>query len=123
MKLKLYTFILVFSAMVLKSSALKPHPIKLTASLVEYNEEEQTIRMECRVFIDDFENAINGNYNTSIEVKELSNDDIAIIEAFFRVFYKVTINGKKLDFTYTSSEVVEEYNVFNIKFKLSLIHI
>jgi hypothetical protein len=34
------------------------HPIKLTASLIEYNENTKMLSVECKVFIDDFEKAL-----------------------------------------------------------------
>ncbi len=92
------------------------HPIKLTASLIEYNADAKTIKMECKVFIDDFEKSINKTLAKNINVSNLSKEDKVGIEDYFEKYYNITVNGKKLTLNYKASEVMKEYNVLTIKF-------
>ena len=111
MKLKLFKTLLLLSILLISASSR--HPLKLTASLIEYNPVTNKIRMECRVFIDDFENSINKkDFNSS----NLTKENKEVIESFFNEFYNITINGKRLTHTYKSSEIIEGYNVLVIKF-------
>lgn len=114
MKLKLYNTILLFGVLLIFSSY--KHPIKLTASLIEYNTETSSISVKCRVFIDDFERSINKTLLKDINVSNLTKEDKAGIENYFEMFYYITIKGKKLPFKYKTSKVYEEYNVLDIEF-------
>jgi len=99
------------------------HPIKLTASLIEYNPKKTSLRMECRVFIDDFENSINKKFTKNISVSNLSKEDIKYIEAYFEKYYLITVNDKKYPLRYKSSEIMKAYNVFVIKFSEDVVTI
>ena len=50
---------LLISCLIISFTSQAVHPIKLTASLIEYRPETKSIRMECRVFIDDFEQSVS----------------------------------------------------------------
>ena len=92
------------------------HPLKLSASLIEYNQGAKNIRMECRVFIDDFEKCINKILPSNINVFNLTNTDQKGIEYYFNKYYLIKINGKKIPLKYQSSEVNRGYNTLTIKF-------
>ena len=111
MKIRFFKTMLFLSILFVTSSFR--HPLKLTASLIEYKPTTTSIRMECRVFIDDFENSLNKeNFNAH----SLSKEDQAEIEYFFDQFYTIQINGKKFPLNFKSSEILEGYNVLVIKF-------
>lgn len=97
------------------------HPIKLTASLIEYDEKTNALRMECKVFIDDFEKSINKTLAKNITVTALSHEDKKGIENYFEKYYNITHNGNKLPLKYKVSEVMKEYNVLTIKFSEKII--
>ena len=54
MKLKI-TNILLLSLALLFPLISAAHPLKLSASLIEYDPKDKTIRLECKVFLDDFD--------------------------------------------------------------------
>lgn len=111
MKIKLLKTFLLLGVLLVFSSY--KHPIKLTASLIEYNPETSSIRMECKVFIDDFENSLT---KKDFNVSNLSKEDKEEIEYFFGEYYNITINGKELPLNYEASEIHASYNVLVIKF-------
>ncbi|MEM7037914.1 MAG: DUF6702 family protein [Bacteroidota bacterium] len=92
------------------------HPLKLSASLIKYDDEAKSIRMECRVFIDDFERCINQTLSSDINVSNLSTEDKRGIENYFCESYLITVNGTKLPLNYESSEVNSGYNTLTINF-------
>ena len=92
------------------------HPLKLTASLIEYDNKTGNLRMECKVFIDDFQTSINRRLTKDIDLYNLTKEDKIIIEDYFNRYYSIILNESKLSFKYKSSEIQEDYNVVTIKF-------
>jgi MinD-like ATPase involved in chromosome partitioning or flagellar assembly len=56
-KRKIYKALLLVCVIIITTSF--KHPIKLTASLIEYDTNTANLKSECKVFIDDFEKSIN----------------------------------------------------------------
>jgi hypothetical protein len=113
-------FSLLFLGMWLFFVSFK-HPIKLTASLIEYDEKTSALSMECKVFIDDFEKSINKTLAKNINISALTKEDKSGIEDYFEKYYTITINGNKYLLKYKASEVMKEYNVLTIKFSKKVI--
>ena len=99
------------------------HPIKLTASLIDYDVKNSSLKMECKVFIDDFEKSINKTLTKNINLSDLSKEDIKGIDDYFENYFKITLNSKALPVKYKSSELLKEYNVFTIKFTDNVVKI
>ena len=118
MKFKLLTVSLLLGVFLISTSF--NHALKLTTSLIEYDSEKNSIRMECRLFIDDFENTIDRD---DFNVSSLSNEDIQEIEYYFDKFYRILINSNKLKLNYESSKVYGTTNVLGIKFLIEDISI
>ena len=114
--IKCYKIILLLNVLLFCTSFKVSHPIKLTSSLIEYNPETTRIEMECRVFIDDFVYSINDTLTKNINLSNLSEEDKKGIEAYFEKHFVITINDKKFPLKYRLSKVMEEYNVFSVKF-------
>lgn len=109
--MKKYKQIIILSSLFILFSF--SHPIKLTSSIIKYNSETKVIRMECKVFIDDFAPAIGPNLENRINDKSLTKEDLLRIENYFRTNYKIFIDGKKLLLT------VDKYKVANNVMTLS----
>ena len=99
------------------------HPIKLKASLIEYDEESNNLKIECKVFSDDFENTINRKLTKNIDFYQLTQEDRLIIEEYFKTNYKVSINTNKLDLQLLGAEFQEAYNIVILKFMTTKINI
>ncbi|MEL6533957.1 MAG: DUF6702 family protein [Bacteroidota bacterium] len=111
MKSNRYQALFLFGILLLCSSS--KHPIKLTASLLEYDPGSKSISIECRVFIDDFENTLGlENFDASNISKKHQSD----IEYYFLEFYRISVNGQEFTLNYSSSEALEANNVLNLKF-------
>jgi hypothetical protein len=93
------------------------HPIKLTASLIDFESATGHLRMECRVFIDDFEYSINQTLAKDINISNPTKEDKKGIEEYFKKYYSVKLNEISYALKYSSIEVMKEYNVVTIKFE------
>jgi len=93
------------------------HPIKLTASLIEYDVKTKCLKMECTIFMDDFEKSINKTLEKNINLSNLSKEDMKGIGNYFGNHFKIILNSNTLPIKYESSEVLNEYNIIRIKFK------
>jgi len=113
MKQKISLLILLFTVLIQLSFT---HPLKLTASLVEYNPDKKTIRMECRVFMDDFKKSIHSLILDDIDITNPTEEDKKRIEVYFNKYYKISINEKKIPLVYKDFEIKEKYNVITYKF-------
>jgi len=108
-----------FFALLLTVSAFD-HPLKLSTSLLEYDEEGSKLSLHCRVFIDDFANTLN---RQKMDPASLSFEDMAAIESYVHKFFKLTVNGKPYYYRYQSSEVLGGNTVLNLKFLIKDIEI
>ena len=73
----------VLLGLVLPSMTLS-HPLKLSASLVEYDPHQETLRMECKVFIDDFDSSLFLSVLKGVDRNTLTSlDKKRAIEAYF----------------------------------------
>ena len=77
---------------------------------------KSTIKMTCRVFIDDFEKSLNESLKKNIKVESLTKEGIAGIEEYFGMYYSIAINGKTIPLKYHTAEVQMDYNVMTIRF-------
>ncbi|MEM7109325.1 MAG: DUF6702 family protein [Bacteroidota bacterium] len=104
----LFLVVLVFSSFT--------HPLKLTTSLIEYHHEKSSLYIECRVFLDDFENALNRKDTKSSSPAMEDKDEI---EHYFNEFYDIELTGRKLFLNYQSSDVFLANNVLVLKFSIA----
>lgn len=116
MKVKLNRWKILIGVFYIISFLSYAHPIKLTSSLIEIQPNTSNLKMECRVFIDDFIMSIDGTFTNNINLKNLSEKDKKGIESYFEKHYIITINGKKYPFKYSDSQVLKEHNVLILKF-------
>ncbi|MBT6432055.1 MAG: hypothetical protein HOK97_10975 [Deltaproteobacteria bacterium] len=67
--------IFVFLSLLIAPQESLSHPLKLTASLVEYDPETKSSRMECKVFRDDFERSLNKSMLKGIDPSTIKKED------------------------------------------------
>ena len=90
------------------------HPIKITSSQIRYNQKDNLVEMECKVFIDDFAPAVNETLLLRIIGTNITKDDQLLIENYFKRNYKITINGKPLPLKIDTYAI--DNNVMSITF-------
>ena len=121
--LKLSAVLFLFSLLVIAKPGMS-HPLKLSASLVEYDPETKSLRMECKVFRDDFERSLSRAILKGKDPSTIKREDKSkIVDAFFKKYYTITHNGKKLPLNLQSSKFLEGHNVLVLRFKPSKIRL
>ena len=107
-----------FFVVLLLSSLTSAHPLKLSASLVQYEPDNKSIRVECKVFMDDFELSLSRSVLKGVDVSTVKREERPkIIEAYFKAFYKIHVNGKRIPLNYAAVIPLREQNVLVIRFK------
>ena len=94
------------------------HPLKLSVSLIKYDETTKTLRMECKVFIDDFQRSLVNSVLNGRDLRQVKKADRAgLIEAYFQKFYLVKHNGRRVVWKVKSATPLMQHNVLVIRFK------
>jgi len=88
------------------------HPIKLTSSEIKYIPKTKNLRVECKVFIDDFAPVISSTLLKSIAQKNLTQEDLSRIENYFLEKFKIFFNGKPLPWNINSYHI--EHNILTL---------
>jgi hypothetical protein len=116
MKFKLGAALVFFSFLLLPGIAMG-HPLKLSASLIEYNPDTKSLRMECKVFRDDFERSLHRTVLKGINPATIKQDEKSkIIDSFFKNFYTIALNGKVLPLKLEASKHLTGHNVLVLRF-------
>ncbi|MEM6525300.1 MAG: DUF6702 family protein [Bacteroidota bacterium] len=118
--MKIKTYYTVSLSLVLLVSSSFTHPLKLTTSLIEYHHEKSILYIQCRVFLDDFENALHKKDMKSSRPVMEDKDEI---EHYFNEFYDIELTGRKLYLNYESSDVFLANNVLVLKFSITNLQI
>jgi hypothetical protein len=86
------------------------HPFYVSVTEIEQNQKSKSIEVSVRVFYDDFEKALNKEYNTRINiVKPIDRKKVNLyIEAYLKTHLKIKANGKPLALKYMGYEIDED---------------
>tara|TARA_Y100000589_G_scaffold319903_1_gene349073 strand:+ start:544 stop:1086 length:543 start_codon:yes stop_codon:yes gene_type:complete len=115
--LKLSALLGLFSMLAFAQTSVA-HPLKLSASLVEFDPESKTMWMECKVFRDDFERSLSRAILKGQDPSTIKKEDKSkIVNAFFQKYYTITHNGKKLPLDLKASKYLAGHNVLVLRFK------
>ena len=73
------------------------HPLKLSASMIEHDATRNTFKMECKVFIDDFQLSLVNSILKDRDPNSVKQEDRAgLVEQYFQKFYSLRHNGRQL---------------------------
>ena len=95
-------FVMCFSASV--------HPVYLSVTEIEQNAQEKTLEVSCKVFTDDFEQALRKTYNAKIDLLEprLKPSMNVIVNDYLQKHLIITVNGKTAQLKFLGYEQQEE---------------
>ncbi len=90
--------ILVFSGL---------HPFHVSITELIYKEESKTIQIMHKVYVDDFEQTLNKNYQVNLDILALSNTQSidSLVEDYLAENFAVVIDGKSYEINYLGSEL------------------
>lgn len=86
------------------------HPVFLSVTEIEHNAAEQTLEVSCKVFTDDFEQALRKTYNAKIDLLEtrLKPSMNVIVNDYLQKHLIITVNGKTAKLKFLGYEQQEE---------------
>lgn len=97
-----------------------PHPLKLTTTMISWNEKEKCADVSIRVFFDDFQDKLNKEYNSRYNVKEFHEgaEVRKQVSTFFKSYISISINGKSSDWQCIASEINKDMNTLTFSYKI-----
>lgn len=81
----------------LGATRLSDHPFHVGVVTIEHNASEQAMELTCKLFTDDFENALRKHFNVPVDLTSPARhaDMDSLIARYLRTELILTINGKK----------------------------
>ncbi|MDD5151372.1 MAG: peptidase E [Flavobacterium sp.] len=86
------------------------HPLHVSTTEISYNSKQKSVEIVCKLFTDDFENALRKQNQTKIDLSAsvLHNEMDVIIKKYIQNHLQITINGKKQAPKYIGFEIDRE---------------
>ena len=84
------------------------HPIHVSVTEIEYDQERKALEMTMRIFVDDLELAIRNDLNEptlDITLPRNGKTTDELVEAYIRKNFKLKVNGKEQEFEYLGQEI------------------
>jgi len=83
------------------------HPFHVTVSEIYHNQKNHSLEITMKLFVDDFEKAINSIHNPGINLYKDYNEKMAkqFIASYINDHFVVTINNKVIKLNYLGSEI------------------
>lgn len=104
--------------LLITTSFILPHPLKMSYSIITVSKKEKMITIENRFFADDFQKCVNKEYHQMYDFMRFhrNKEPRSVIDKFINTYFKIKVNGKELTFTCTGSEYVEDANLFYFRY-------
>ena len=110
--------VLSFLVSVCLPTTASSHPLKLSASLIDYDPGQQGIRVQCKVFMDDFQLSLLNSVLKGRDPRKVKKQERpALIEKYFEQFFSIEHNGRRLLWKVDSLTPLYRENVLVIRFK------
>lgn len=86
------------------------HPFYVSVTEIRHNAAQQELEVSCRIFADDFENALKKQYHTSFDIIHPANrrQVDSLIAGYLRRHLQVSTNGKTAALSYMGYQVEED---------------
>ena len=108
---------LAFLVSVFLPSTASSHPLKLSATLIDYDSGQQGIRVQCKVFMDDFQLSLLNSVLKGRDPRKVRKQDRPrLIEKYFGQFFSIEHNGRRLPWKVQSLTPLYRENVLVIRF-------
>ncbi len=116
----IFIFCLIFSA----KNTLNAHPVHLTVTNIEYNENAKKFDISIRLFVDDFEKILDIKYNTKLNLfkSDEAKNANEFINKYITENLKLKVNGnfineKKFVLESRKLEDITIWLTFSVKYK------
>ena len=85
---------------------LSDHPLYITVTEINYNAEDKNLEISCKIFTDDFENALTGIHHTKIDLttpKDKAVTDKQVFD-YIRGNLQIKLDGKPVNLEFVGYE-------------------
>lgn len=106
-KWSLFSLLVVFFT---SFSPATPHPFHVSVVEIEHNAADKTLEISCKIFTDDFENALAKNYKAKVDLINPPNKAAmdTLIKKYILSHLSIRANGKPVVLTYLGFENEKE---------------
>ncbi|MBC7865693.1 MAG: hypothetical protein IAF38_22150 [Bacteroidia bacterium] len=118
-------FFMIIGSFSFTTHTLALHPLKLTTTIVTWNEKEKCADVTVRVFRDDFQDKLNIEYKSRYNVIKFHTEAEVrkIVSTFFKTYIRISINEKECDWVCVNSESNEDMNALTFFYKIKSVTI
>ncbi len=83
------------------------HPFHVSVTELIYKEDSKSVQIMHRVFVDDFEQTLNKNYQVNLDILALNSTESidSLVENYLNKNFAVAIDGKSYEINYLGSEL------------------
>lgn len=91
-------------------SAIPSHPIFVSVTEITHNSKEQTLEISCKIFTDDFEQALRSIYKEKIDLLNpaLKEHMQPLVSRYVQQHLQIAVNGKPVQMSFLGYEQAEE---------------
>jgi len=111
--------LILASFFLLSAFKTNAHEFYLSVTEIEYSEEQQSLQIITRVFIDDFQNVLNERYDADIQLSEEAEEGAVTenISKYLSQKLRLKVNGEALQLNYLGKEYDADQLVLYIEVK------
>lgn len=86
--------------------SIKKHPFHVSTTEISHNVKSKSLEITCRIFTDDFENALGKRFKSKIDLysKNQAKEMGALIKSYIEANLKFSIDGKAVKYHYLGFE-------------------
>lgn len=112
---------IIFATLFLLPFIVAAHPIKMSLLYIEYEPDNKTVYMECRLFGDDLSMAIEEEMGTKIRLGYWSDLEQDLINKFIKKHIKVSFGDQVYNLEYYDGDYNKSNNVVTLKYQFASI--
>jgi len=101
---------LLVSDVPVKKAAVLPHPLHVSTSDISYNAKDNKLEVTCRIFTDDFELALQKQFNTKVDLQkpEMHNAMDVLVKNYLNAHLQLKTGNAAIPLNYLGFEVDHE---------------
>lgn len=105
-----WLFIIAITTVLTSASPATWHPFHVSVTEIDHNASDRTLEVSCKIFTDDFENALVANYKTKVDLTNPPNKAAmdSLVKKYLFSHFTIRVNGKPVNYNYIGFEVDKE---------------
>jgi len=86
------------------------HPFFVSVTEIKHNEKQKDLEISCKLFFNDFENALEKKYNKQLDILKPAEKEIItpLMQDYFKKHIQINVNGKPVPLHLIGYEIEED---------------